>query len=193
MTTTSSTETTPGAPTGRPRSEGPWWLVLGYGVVTVLVGLLLVLWPDRTLTVLAVIVGVELLLTGMFRVVLAVTAPAFDVGMRALTAFSGMLALLAGLLCLRAPLQTLVFVGLLVGIWLVVNGFIDVFSAVVSRGSTDRVWDLAKGVLSVAAGCYLMLDPTVPLSALVVIMSAWLFGYGFITVVAALRLRRGSR
>jgi uncharacterized membrane protein HdeD (DUF308 family) len=193
MTSRTSAEARAGASTDLPGVESPWWLVLGYGVATVLVGLVLVVWPDATLTVLAVIVGVELLLTGVFRFLLAVTASSLDVGARALTAFSGMLALLAGLLCLRAPLQTLLFVGLLVGIWLVVTGMIDVFSAVVSRGSSSRLWDLTKGTLSVAAGCYLVLDPSVSLSALVVIVSAWLFGYGFITVVAGLRLRGGGR
>ncbi len=180
-------------PVSTPGIESPWWLVLGYGVVTVLVGLVLVAWPHSTLAVLAVLVGIELLLTGVFRIVLAVSVASVDAGVRALTGFSGMLAALAGLLCLRAPLQTLLVVSLLVGVWLVITGLVDTFTAVVSHGSSSRPWDLTKGALTVVAGCYLVLDPTVSLSALVVIVSAWLFGYGFITVVAGLRLRAVAR
>ncbi len=150
---------------------------------------MLVLWPDETLKVLAVLIGIQLILTGVFRVVLAVASRSLDGGSRAITGLFGALAIVLGLLCLRSPLQTVLVIGMILGVWWLAAGLVDIIGAIRSSGSHRRGWDLGLGVLSALAGAFLLINPEISLGVLVIVVSVWLFSYGFIAVVAAFVLR----
>ena len=45
------------------------------------------------------------------------------------------------------------------------------------------------GIVSVAAGAFLLVNPELSLGALVIVVAVWLFGYGAMALVAGLRLR----
>ena len=179
----------PAAYAGLTRLSDHWGLLLTYGLLTMAMGIILVTWPESTLVVFAVLLAVQFIVSGVFRIVTAVAASALDGGMRALVGLSGALAVLVGLLCLRSPLQTLTAVGMLIGIWWVISGLVDIISAMLSTESGRRAWEVLLGVVSLVAGAYLLVNPKISLAALVVVATAWLFGYGFIVIVAALRLR----
>jgi uncharacterized membrane protein HdeD (DUF308 family) len=194
MTENSASTTTPSAaPTGVPQSLSRlvdhWGLVLTYGLVTIGLGLVLVLWPEQTLKVLAILIGIQLVITGVFRLVLAVASRKADGSTRAIAGLFGALALVLGLLCLRSPLQTVLVIGMLLGVWWLMAGVIDIVGAIRSSESNRRGWDLALGALSALAGGFLLVNPEVSLGVLVIVAAVWMFSYGFIAVVAALVLR----
>jgi uncharacterized membrane protein HdeD (DUF308 family) len=194
MTESSASTTTPSdAPTGVPQSLSRlvdhWGLVLTYGLVTIGLGLVLVLWPEQTLKVLAILIGIQLVITGIFRLVLAVASRQADGSTRAIAGLFGALALVLGLLCLRSPLQTVLVIGMLLGVWWLAAGVIDIVGAIRSSESHRRGWDLALGALSALAGGFLLVNPEVSLGVLVIVVAVWMFSYGFIAVVAAFVLR----
>jgi uncharacterized membrane protein HdeD (DUF308 family) len=184
---------TAGMPASMSRLADHWGLVLTYGLVTTGLGLLLAFWPDATLAVLAFLLAVELIVTGVLRVVGAVASSQVEGGVRALLGLAGAVGVLVGLLLLRDPLQTLMALGLLLGAWWVVSGVIDLVSALVGAGRRGRVANLVMGLVSLAAGTYLVLNPEITLTALVVICCAWLFAYGGMAVIVALQLRTAAR
>jgi uncharacterized membrane protein HdeD (DUF308 family) len=175
-------------PPGLARLGDHWGLVVGYGVVTILLGLVLAIWPGETLVVVAVLLSIQLMVNGIFQLVNAFAAHTVDGGVRALLGLAGALSIIVALLCLRSPIQTVVVIGLLIGAWWVISGLIDVFTAVMSD-TGDKGWRLFMGVVSVAAGAFLLVNPKLSLSALVIVVAVWLFGYGAIALVAGLRLR----
>ena len=194
MTENSASSTTaPDVPTGVPQSMSRlvdhWGLVLTYGLVTIGLGLVLVFWPEQTLKVLAILIGIQLVVTGIFRLVLAVASRHVDGSTRAIAGLFGALALILGLLCLRSPLQTVLVIGMILGVWWLAAGVTDIVGAIRSRDSHRRGWDLALGVLSALAGGFLLVNPEVSLGVLVIVAAVWMFSYGFIAVVAALVLR----
>jgi uncharacterized membrane protein HdeD (DUF308 family) len=170
-----------------------WGLVLTYGLVTIGLGLVLALWPDETLKVLAVLIGIQFILTGVFRLVLAVASRSLDGGGRAVLGLFGALAVVLGLLCLRSPLQTILVISMILGVWWLAAGLVDIVGAIRSSDSNRRGWDLGLGVLSALAGAFLLVSPEVSLGVLVIVVCVWLFSYGFIAVVAALVLRSEER
>lgn len=170
-----------------------WGLLLGYGLLTVGMGVVLVVWPESTLVVLAVLLAIQLIFAGTFRLVSAVATSSLDGGMRALLGLTGALGILVGLLCLRSPLQTLVVIGMLIGIYWVVSGLVDIINALRSAQEGRRGWDLLLGLLSLVAGVFLIVNPEISLAALVIVSSVWLFGFGFIAIVAAVRLRGSTK
>lgn len=191
--TNEQSDVSSGVPRSMTRLVDHWGLVLTYGLLTMGLGLVLVLWPDQTLKVLAVLIGIQLILTGAFRLVMAVASRHVDGSTRAVAGMFGALALVLGLLCLRSPLQTVLVIGMILGVWWMAAGLVDIVSALRSHDSHRRGWDLGLGVLSVLAGGFLLIAPEVSLGLLVVIVAVWLFSYGFIAIVAGLVLRSEER
>ena len=178
-----------GVPHSMTRLVDHWGLVLTYGLVTVGLGLVLVLWPEQTLKVLAVLIGIQFIVTGVFRLVLAVASRHAEGGARAIMGLFGALALVIGLLVLRDPLQTVVVITMLLGVWWLAAGLIDVLGAIRSHETHRRGLDIVLGLISVLAGGFLLVAPQVSLSVLVIVAAVWMFSYGFIAIVAAFVLR----
>jgi uncharacterized membrane protein HdeD (DUF308 family) len=183
-----------------PRYGGPmadlvdhWGLLLTYGLITVGLGVILAVWPDETLKVVAILIGIQLIITGVFRLVLAIASSSLDTSSRALVGLFGALALVVGLLCLRSPMQTIMVIGIILGVWWLAAGLIDVVGAIRDEGSTRRGWDLAMGAITAVLGLFLLINPEVSLGVLVVVICVWLFAYGFMAIVAAFVLRGAGR
>ena len=170
-----------------------WGLVLAYGLISVGLGIVLAVWPGETLVVVAVLIAIQLLVAGVLRIVLALGSTALDGGVRVLMGLTGGLSLVVGLLCLRDPVQTLLIVGLLLGVWWVVSGVVDIVAAVVRPVPGRRAWDLVSGLVSILAGGFLLVNPDLSLGVLVVVICAWLFLVGAAAVWAAFRLRAAGK
>ena len=178
-----------GAPWSVIRIADHWGVVLGYGVATLVVGLVLLVWPEASVTVLAVLLALQLIVGGVYRVVEAVALSGHDAGVRALVALSGGLALVVGLLVLREPLQSVVVLGMIIGAWWVVAGVVDILGALLGRGSSSRGWDVVSGMVSLVMGGFLLVYTDISLRFLVLVVGISLVLTGVVAILAALRLR----
>jgi len=98
------------------------------GAVSVVVGVLVLVWPDVSIVVLAWLFGVQLIVAGVLQLVAACWRNNGATA-RVLLGLAGAFSILVGLLCLRGPLQTAVLLGLLVGATWVVTGIIGIVHA----------------------------------------------------------------
>lgn len=163
------------------------------GVVSALVGVLVLVWPDITVVVLAWLFGIQLIVAGLLQLVAAIWRNDGAVA-RVLLGLAGAFSILVGLLCLRGPLQTAVLLGLLVGATWVVTGIIGVVHALAVAPDHSRGWGITSGLLSAIAGAVVLVYP----GASIVVL-AWLLG--IVLVVAGLVVlvqgiiaaRRGDR
>ena len=57
-----------------------WGWVLAYGIITLLAGVAVLAWPGVTLLVVAVLLGVQLIVSGIFRFVAALAPDRWDTG-----------------------------------------------------------------------------------------------------------------
>jgi uncharacterized membrane protein HdeD (DUF308 family) len=170
-----------------------WGLVLGYGLFSLGLGVTLAVWPDETLAVVAVLIGIQLLVGGGLRIVTAALAGSMDGGRRVLLGLSGALAVVIGLLCLRDPLQTFVALGLILGAWWVVSGALDVVGALLPSGGKRRAGEVASGVVSIVAGGFLLVETELSLAVLVFVLCAWMILVGLFSIGTALYLRADGR
>jgi uncharacterized membrane protein HdeD (DUF308 family) len=166
-----------------------WGLVMAYGLLTLGLGVVLAAWPDETLKVVAILIGIQFLASGLIRIIGAIASRSSETSARVLLALTGAIAVIVGLLCLRDPLQTILVITLIVGVWWVASGLIDIVGAVLSPDPGRRGWSIFAGIVSVLAGGYLLVDPELSLGVLVLITCIWLIAVGGIAIVAALRLR----
>jgi uncharacterized membrane protein HdeD (DUF308 family) len=166
-----------------------WGWVLFFGIVTVLAGLFALVWPGRTLQVIAVLFGIQLVVAGIFRFVTALAVDEASGGTRVLLALLGVLSFIVGLYALRNVLVTIAALALLLGIFWIVNGAVETFTALSDRGMQGRGWAIFMGLLSIVAGVVVLVYPGISLTTLAIVLGFWLIVFGVMEIVAAFRLR----
>jgi uncharacterized membrane protein HdeD (DUF308 family) len=170
-----------------------WGWVLAYGVLTLLAGIFVLAWPGVTLLALAVLFGVQLIVSGIFRFVASFASDDLTGGTRVLLALLGVLSVIIGLWAVRHVLLTLLALIVFLGIFWVVNGVIDVFTAISHREMPHRGWAAVTGLLSALAGIVVLASPGLSLFGLAVILGVWLLILGGMEIGAASRLRGLTR
>ncbi|HEY3882374.1 MAG TPA: HdeD family acid-resistance protein [Trebonia sp.] len=166
-----------------------WGWVLAYGVLTLLAGIAVIAWPGETLLVIAVLFGVQLIVSGIFRFVSALASEDQTAGSRVLLALLGVLSVIIGLWAVRHVLITLLALTVFLGIFWIVNGVIEIFTALAHREMQGRGWTTLMGVLSIIAGLIVLAYPGLSLLGLAVILGIWLIVFGIMELMAAFRLR----
>ena len=166
-----------------------WGWVFAYGLLTLIAGIAVLAWPRETLLVLAVLFGIQLIISGIFRFVGALATDDLTGGTRVLLALLGVLSIIVGLWAVRHVLLTLLALVVFLGIFWIVNGVIEIFTALAHRGMPQRGWTVAMGVLSVLAGIIVLAYPGLSLYGLAIILGIWLLIFGVMEMAAAFRLR----
>lgn len=161
-----------------------WWLLLLGGAASLVIGILLLVWPNRTLEVIAILVGIELLLVGVVQIGLALAQPS---GSRTGPLLLGALAGVAGLIVIRHPGGSLVVIALAIGIYLVLSGVLKLVSAF--EASSGRGWLLLGAALDLVIGVIIVAWPHFGVSSLAVLLGISLVVRGLIEVVSAFALR----
>ena len=103
--------------------EPSWvrWVILLVGVLSVVAGIILVFKPSHSLTTLAVIFGIFLLIDGIGELIGSFGRMVEN---RALAAIVGVLGIVFGILLIRHPSGAVTAIGLLIGIWMVAAGIV---------------------------------------------------------------------
>jgi len=166
-----------------------WGWLLAFGVITLIAGVVVLAWPGRTLVVIAVLFGIQLIVTGIFRFVAAFASDDVTGGTRVLLAVLGVLSLIIGLYAVRHVLITLLALALLLGIFWIVNGSVELFMALSRREMSSRGWTGLIGILSIFAGIIVLVYPGISLLVLAVVLAVWLLFYGVMEITLAFRLR----
>ncbi|MBO0850291.1 MAG: HdeD family acid-resistance protein [Pseudonocardia sp.] len=167
-----------------------WGWYAFFGAVALVAGILALVWPGPTLLVLAVIFGAQLVVSGVFRLVGAIAEQDASGGTRALMAILGLLGLLVGLYALRHIMITVLALGLVLGIYWVIDGITELFVAIEHPGLPGRGWVAASGGLGIVAGVILLAWPRVSPLVLAFVVGIWLLCFGIMQLAIAFRLRR---
>ena len=167
-----------------------WWWPAIFGVISLVAGVLALAWPGPTLIVLAVLFGIELIVWGLFRLVGAVTFGEAGAGARTLWAILGVLSLVLGFYAIRHIEITVLALGLLLGIFWLVDGVSLIISGVEYRGMPSRGWTIFSGILSIIAGLILLVWPAISILTLAILAGIWLIVIGVMQLGIAVQLRR---
>jgi uncharacterized membrane protein HdeD (DUF308 family) len=166
-----------------------WGWVLAFGVVTLLIGVAALVWPGRTLIVVAVLFGIQLIVTGIFRFAAAFASDDLTGGTRVLLAVLGVFSLIIGLYAVRHILITLLALALLLGIFWIISGAVELFTALSHRGMQGRGWTATMGILSILAGIVVLVYPGITLLVLAVVLGVWLLVFGAMQIFLAFQIR----
>ncbi|MFZ0217357.1 MAG: HdeD family acid-resistance protein [Candidatus Dormiibacterota bacterium] len=170
-----------------------WGWTLAFGVLTAIAGVLVVVWPGETLLIAAIIFGLQLIISAVFGLISAFAAPTEHAWARVLTALVALLSLIVGVYLLRHPVLAIVLIGVLLGIYWIASGFIQLFVAISHREQPARWLVALTGALSLIAGIIVVADPTLSLVFVAWVLGIWLVVFGIITIVRSFTLRSGAR
>jgi uncharacterized membrane protein HdeD (DUF308 family) len=163
----------------------PRWALVVLGLVNLAVGILLLAYPGPSLEVLAIIAGVYILLFAAIGLGLAIAGSA-DGGRRTLEVVVALLGLIAGLLVIRHPGNSLLLLALAVGIYLVLSGAVHV--ALAFESAQRRGWELIVGLLELLAGIVIVAWPKFGVGTLAIVLGITLILRGLAWLAAALVL-----
>lgn len=156
------------------------------GAVAVVLGLVLLLWPTKTLAVVAVFLGINFLITGGVKVAVGIFSHSLSTGMRILDVLLGLLVMVAGIIALRNSVATgealLIFTVIMIGIGWIFEGIIAMAEA--GSGPT-RVWAVVFGAISVIAGIMVLVVPVWTAQWLLLMTAIMLIVLGIVGLVRA--------
>ncbi|MGW2832978.1 HdeD family acid-resistance protein [Streptomyces sp. NPDC001286] len=168
-----------------------WTWILASAIATLVPGVLVLVWPDETLHVLAVLIGLYLLVHGAFRFVGLFAGQ--GAGERLAGLLMAVLYVLAGVLCLRNPLQTIAALSLVVGVVWLVSGILTLYTAITAEDLPHRAFVLGAAVIGILAGVVVLALPTESARALTRLLGLWLVLLGLVELALAFAWRAALR
>ena len=164
-----------------------WKMAFALGAMTTILGILVTIDPGTSLVLLAILIGVEFFLSGLFRLIRSLTdQSAHD---RVLWAVVGVLLMLVGLYLIRHLHITLLLVATLVGVFWIIVGIIELTGGLMVASGGTRVWLVVTGLLGVIAGIVVLAFPVGTLLTLALLIGLWLIFRGIISMGVAWALR----
>jgi uncharacterized membrane protein HdeD (DUF308 family) len=179
----------PTLPAGQtiPETVEAWPVVLFVGLVTALIGLVVLAWTDETVEVLSVLFGVQLILFGLFRLIAAFsdsTGPAAFLGL------VGVLGMAVGIAVLRNPFESIAVLATLLGVVWIVGGSVDLIGVLVGDGVGDPWLGGPMAALTIFAGLIIVLWPGPPLAVITWVAGLYLFAMGSVICVGAFKAKQ---
>ena len=164
------------------------WVVVVVGVISIVAGILAIVYPEITLLALALIAGINLLLLGILGLVDAITSDDDAGGTRVLSGVLGLLGVIAGLVVMRRPGESLLALILIIGVWFVVSGLVDAIRALVVPG--DRAFRLLVAVFDLVLGGLILALPDVSLKTMAILAGIAFIVRGIFAIFIGLKLRK---
>ncbi|UXA20350.1 HdeD family acid-resistance protein [Mycobacterium sp. SMC-4] len=169
-----------------------WKNVLFSGVLTALLGVMVLLWPAITIVVAAIFFGAYLLVTGISQVIFAFSLHV-SAGGRVLLFLSGAAALILAVLCFRSLQESVLLLAIWIGIGFIFRGVATAVSAISDPTLPGRAWEIFIGVISLIAGVVILASPFESLATLTLVVGIWLIVLGIFEVVSAFGIRKESK
>jgi uncharacterized membrane protein HdeD (DUF308 family) len=166
-----------------------WATVLLGGLCLIAAGIALLVWPHATLTIVALIIGAAVVVSGITRLYEGFTSKDRSGGMRTAYVVIGFLAVLAGLYLLRHHALSIFLIAFVTGVYFIAHGISDIGVAS-SADVPGRGLRLVLGIFSIGAGIVMVVWPGLTLVLLLTIVGAWLIFYGLVLSGLAFGLRK---
>lgn len=171
-----------------------WKWKLVAGLLTVVLGGLVLAWPGPTILVASTLFGVFLLLTGFTELFLAFTLPRSG-GTRFLLFISGALSLILAVLSFRhfGDAYAILLLSIWIGIGFIFQGVSEVAVSIGEKNLPGRGWYAVLGIISVIAGFVVLVWPFDSIVMLALITGVWLVVMGVIQVFQAFQIRKDAK
>jgi uncharacterized membrane protein HdeD (DUF308 family) len=162
-------------------------VLIASGVATLVVALVTIFWPDVTLLVLAILAGINLFVLGIVGLIEGLSG---DHGGRVLSAILGLLAIIAGLVLIKRPSESVLAFVLVLGIWFVVSAVVLFVRAIFEPEA--RIIRFFVAFVEFVFGVLILSLPKLSLGTLAILVGVAFAVRGAGLIAAGLEVRRAA-
>lgn len=157
--------------------------VIFSSLVGIGLGAAALVWPAASLMIVGVLFGISLIVTGLVRLFAAFAVTRASSGARVLLAVLGGIVLAVGVLATINPAESLVLLGVFIGIGWIIGGIQDLFGLRLTRQLGPRWLAMLAGAVSVLAGIAMITLPAIyALSVILWILAVMLIAVSVVTL-----------
>ena len=167
-----------------------WQATVFLGVLTLILGIIVSFHPTGSLNVLAVLLGVLMIFSGIFHLI-RVFDP--EEGHRVWLGIAGLLFIVIGVILIRHLHLTVAIIGLVIGITWIVQGLTALIGGISGGAREGRAWWIIFGLVSLIAGIVVASTPTSSLNVLAVLLGIWFIIMGIFEITGGFILRHELR
>lgn len=169
---------------------GSWQAGLVFGALTLILGIIVAFHPTGSLNVIAVLLGILMLLSGLFHLIRVLDPRERN---RVWLGITGLLFIVIGVVLIRHLHLTRALIGLVIGITWVVQGLTAFIGGIAGGVREGRAWWIVLGALSLVAGIVVVAAPASSLNVLAVLFGIWFAVMGIMEIIGAFLLRHSLR
>jgi len=165
-----------------------WGLLLFLGIITLLLGIAAVAWPQATVLVIAVLFGVYLLVTGIFQVIRSFSAAEH----KALLAISGIVSILLAIFAFKSFFNSVALLAIWFGIAWLFRGITELVVGFQAKGESGRGWMITSGILGILGAIVIFIWPAASLVVVVWVTGIMLIVLGIAQIVGSFSVKKAA-
>jgi uncharacterized membrane protein HdeD (DUF308 family) len=171
-----------------------WKSTLISGVLSLIVGVVVLAWPGISVLAAAVAFGIYLLITGAAQVVFAFSLHV-SAGSRILLFISGAASLILAVLAFRHFGQgyAVLLLAIWIGIGFIFRGVATTVSAIHDPHLPGRGWSIFIGVITLIAGIVVLGSPLESIVTLALVVGVFFVVIGVFEIVSSFGIRKASK
>jgi uncharacterized membrane protein HdeD (DUF308 family) len=170
-----------------PVAAASWQAMLLFGVLTLILGLVVSIHPSVSLIVIAMLLGILMIVTGVFHLVRVFGSAERH---RVWLGTVGLLGVVIGVVLVRHLHLTVAVIGLIIGVTWIAQGISALMVGMTGERGGGRDWWTFFGFIGVIAGIVAVASPVVSVTALAVLFGIWFAVMGVSEIIGALMFRR---
>ena len=166
-----------------------WWHFAVRGVLTIVFGILALVWPGPTIKALVVLFGAFVLVDGIFAVVTGIQSREYFKYWWALL-LEGLTGIAIGIMTFIWPNIAGLVLLYFIASWAILTGIFEIIAALELRNVLPGEWaTFLAGVLSILLGILLFAYPTAGAVGMVWAIGLYAIAAGIMEIIVAFRLR----
>jgi len=165
---------------------GSWQTTLVVGFATLILGLIVSFHPSGSLNVIAVLIGLLVLISGIFHLVRMFGSGESH---RVWMGISGLLLIVLGVILIRHLDLTVAIIGLIIGIAWIIQGLSALTVGASGDAEDGRGWWIFFGIVSLIGGIVIAAIPVKSVTVLAVLAGIWFIVQGLIEILDGFLLR----
>src|ERR1700754_2838236 len=171
-----------------------WKSTMISGLLAVVLGVVILAWPGKSIIVASVLLGIYLVLSGIAQVIFAFSLHV-SAGSRILLFISGAASLILAVLAFRHFGQgyAVLLLAIWIGIGFIFRGVATTVSAISDPALPGRGWSIFVGVVSLIAGVIVMASPMASIVTLALVVGVWFVVIGVFEIVSSFGIRKASK
>jgi uncharacterized membrane protein HdeD (DUF308 family) len=176
----------------RQLARSAWQLLLLIGLAAVALGVIVLVWPGKTLFVAGVLFGIYLVVSGIGYMFAAFgTHP--GAAMRVLTFITGAVSLVLGFFCFREEFEAVWLLAIWIGVGWLFRGMTLLAAALSFDHMPGRGWQALSGLIIVIGGAVMIVSPLRSIAILTLVAGWWLIVIGVMDIITAFQTRSRAK